>query len=86
MGRSRVDLGIVEMIARIVTRFRELERLYLQGTQSELELMLEKALIRLYAEILIHLAHAVGFFREKSIGELHFFYLLMFFWEIWRSR
>ena len=57
------------MIARIVTRYRELERLYLQGTNSELELMLEKALIRLYAEILTHLARAVRFFREKSIGE-----------------
>ena len=55
-----------------------MERLYLQGTNSELELMLEKALIRLYAEILTHLARAVRFFREKSIGKLqplqsHFF-------------
>jgi HD superfamily phosphohydrolase len=59
----------VETIAWIVTRYREFERLYLQGTKSELELMLEEALTRLYAEILTHLARAVRFFGEKSMGE-----------------
>ena len=61
----------MEIIARIVTRYREFERLYLQETKSDLGSMLEKALIRLYAEILTHLALAVNFFGEKSIGELH---------------
>ena len=67
----------MENIARIITRYREFERLYLQGTKSDLESMLEQALIRLYAEILTHLACAVTFFREKSIGES---YLLIFCW------
>lgn len=61
----------MEIIARIVTRYREFERLYLQETKSDLELMLEKALIRLYAEILTHLASAVRYFGENSIGEFH---------------
>ena len=73
------------MIAQIVTRYRELERLYLQRTKSELELMLEKALIRLYAEILTYLARAVRPPSEKSIGEFHFLHL-MFSWEILRFR
>ena len=67
----------MENIARIITRYREFERLYLRGTKSELELMLKKALICLYAEILTLLARAVSFFREKSIGELRAFHLLM---------
>jgi hypothetical protein len=62
----------VETIARIVTRCREFERLYLQGMKLELELMLEEALTRLYAEILTNLARAVRFFGEKSMGEFQF--------------
>ena len=34
--------------------------------------MLEEALTHLYAEILTHLARAVRFFGEKSIGEFQF--------------
>ncbi|KAL8822882.1 MAG: hypothetical protein Q9191_006391 [Dirinaria sp. TL-2023a] len=60
----------LENIARIITRYREFERLYLQATKSELELMLQKALIRLYVEILTRLARGVSFFREKSIIRL----------------
>ena len=68
----------METIARIVTRYREFERLYLQGTNSDLESMLEEALTRLYGEILTHLAHAVRFFGEKSTGQsiLHPLYLV----------
>ncbi|KAL8790515.1 MAG: hypothetical protein Q9195_006346 [Heterodermia aff. obscurata] len=57
----------LEIIARIVTRYQKFERLYLQGTKSDLELLLEKSLVRLYVEILTHLARAVRFFGEKSI-------------------
>lgn len=66
----------METIARIVTRYREFERLYLQGMKLELELMLEEALTRLYAEILTHLARAVSFFGEKSMGEFQFLTLI----------
>ena len=59
----------MENIARIVARFGEFERVYQQGTRSGLELMIQEALTRLYAAILIHLAHAVKFFGEKSLGE-----------------
>lgn len=69
----------MEIIARIVTRHRESERLYLQGMKLELELMLEEALTRLYAEILTHLARAVNFFGEKSMGEFQFLILFISF-------
>ena len=59
----------METIARIITRYREFERLYLRGTQSEMEMMLKDALTRLYAEILTHLARAVSYYRERSMGE-----------------
>lgn len=39
--------------------------------------MLEEALTRLYAEILTHLARAVRFFGEKSMGEFQFLTLLI---------
>lgn len=60
----------------MVTRYREFERLYLQGMKLELELMLEEALTRLYAEILTHLARAVKFFVEKSMDEFEFLTLI----------
>ncbi|MCJ1463344.1 hypothetical protein MMC07_001951 [Pseudocyphellaria aurata] len=60
----------LETIARIVTRYREFERRYLLGTKSDLELMLEEGLTRLYAEILTHLARAVRLFRERSMARL----------------
>lgn len=68
----------METIARIVIRYREFERIYLQGMKLELDLMLEEALTRLYAEILTHLARAVRFFGEKSMGELQFLTLFIF--------
>lgn len=43
--------------------------------------MLEEALTRLYAEILTHLAQAVKFFREKSIGEFQFLTLFISSWD-----
>lgn len=39
--------------------------------------MLETALARLYAEILTHLARAVRFLGEKSLGEFQFLTLLI---------
>ena len=69
----------MEFLARIVTRHRAFERLYLQGTKSELTLMLEKALIRLYAEILSNLARAVRIVREQSIGKLQLLRFRMFY-------
>ena len=71
----------METIARIVTRYSEFERLYLQGTKSELEMMLQEALTRLYAKILIHLARAVRFFGEKSMSEFQLSNVLMFSWK-----
>ncbi|KZL66376.1 ankyrin repeat domain-containing protein [Colletotrichum tofieldiae] len=43
---------------RILVRYRLFEGLYLRGSQSEIELKLEDALTRLYAEILVHLSNA----------------------------
>ncbi|KAK7974466.1 hypothetical protein PG989_016314 [Apiospora arundinis] len=54
-------LSDLEIIAQIITRYREFEGLYLQGNKSEVELMMENTLTRLYAEILTHLGRALGY-------------------------
>ena len=43
----------------------------------ELDFILEQALARLYAGILAHLAGAVRFLGEKSMGEFQFLILLV---------
>ncbi|KAK1962711.1 hypothetical protein LY78DRAFT_695316 [Colletotrichum sublineola] len=56
----------LEYIARVMVRYRAFEGLYLRGSKSEIELSLEDALTRLYAEILTHLSNAIRFFEETT--------------------
>ncbi|KAK2039321.1 hypothetical protein LZ31DRAFT_598926 [Colletotrichum somersetense] len=51
----------LEYIARMMVRYRVSEDLYLRGSNSEIELSLEDALNRLYAEILTRLSRAIEF-------------------------
>ncbi|KAK2026562.1 hypothetical protein LX32DRAFT_684499 [Colletotrichum zoysiae] len=57
----------LEYIARMMVRYRVFENLYLRGLNSEIELSLEDALTRLYAEILTHLSKAIEFLCEKTL-------------------
>lgn len=59
---------IVEYIARMMVRYRAFEKLYLSGSQSEIEKKLVDALTCLYAEILTHLSISVKFFQEKTLS------------------
>lgn len=49
---------------------REFERQHLRGTKSDIEVLLEEALTRLYAEVLTHLAHMIRTFKKKDIGQI----------------
>lgn len=49
---------------------REFERQHLRGTKSDIEVLLEGALTRLYAEVLTHLSHMIRTFKEKVIGQI----------------
>ncbi|KAK6839301.1 hypothetical protein PG987_005167 [Apiospora arundinis] len=55
----------LETIAHIIYRYREFEGLYLKGSKSDIESMLEDTLIRLYGEILTYLARAVRMVQES---------------------
>ncbi|KXH68775.1 hypothetical protein CSAL01_08533 [Colletotrichum salicis] len=57
----------LENIARMLVRYRIFEKTYLAGPQSETQLAMMEALVRLYAEMLAFLSTAVDFYREKSI-------------------
>lgn len=53
-----------------MVRYRAFEKLYLSGSQSEIEKRLVDALTCLYAEILTHLSMAVKFFQETTLSML----------------
>lgn len=53
----------------MMVRYRAFEKLYLSGSQSEIEKRLVDALTCLYAEILTHLSIAVRFFEERTLGK-----------------
>lgn len=59
---------IVEDTARMLVRYRIFENTYLAGPQSETQLTMKEALVRLYAEMLTFLGTALNFYRERSIG------------------
>lgn len=54
----------------MMVRYRAFEKLYLSGSQSEIEKRLVDALTCLYAEILTHLSMAVKFFQETTLSML----------------
>lgn len=59
----------------MMVRYRAFEKLYLSGSQSEIEKRLVDALTCLYAEILTHLSMAIKFFQEKTLSMLCSFLL-----------
>lgn len=59
----------------MMVRYREFEKLYLSGSQSEIEKRLVDALTCLYAEILTHLSIAVKFFQETTLSKSCYFLL-----------
>lgn len=72
---TNLTLETVEYIARMMVRYQAFEKLYLSGSQSEIEKRLVDALTCLYAEILTHLSMAIKFFQEKTISMLCYFLL-----------
>lgn len=59
----------VEVISRLITTSRYLERQYLKGTKSDDESPLKEALIRLCADILAYLARMVMILEQKGTGK-----------------
>ena len=62
-----------ESIARMIARYRIFEMLYLKH-QSLARENLEKALIKLYASILLYLARAKRYFQERTASTLSILY------------
>lgn len=60
----------IELVSRLITQYATVETLYLKGS-SEIETQLTKALVRLYASILVFLARAKKFFSRRTAGK-HF--------------
>lgn len=60
----------IELVSRLITQYATVETLYLKGS-SEIETLLSKALVRLYASILVFLARAKKFFSRRTAGK-HF--------------
>ena len=60
----------IELVSRLITQYATVETLYLKGS-SEIETQLTKALVRLYASILVFLATAKKFFSRGTAGK-HF--------------
>ncbi|KAF4899121.1 Ankyrin-1 [Colletotrichum fructicola] len=58
----------LEDIARKLARYRMTEKLHVRRIQSEIDTEVERALVRLYAEILTHLSYAVRFYSERTIA------------------
>lgn len=57
----------IEVIARLITRYKEFELLYRPGNSSALS-TLDDALTSLYAEVLTYLARTIDIFSEKTMG------------------
>ncbi|ORY17144.1 hypothetical protein BCR34DRAFT_597226 [Clohesyomyces aquaticus] len=55
----------LESMARLITTYREFERLHLNGS-STIQRQLEEALIRLYTSILTALGYAVSYYKEPT--------------------
>lgn len=68
----------VEVISRLATWSRDFERQYLQRTNSEIQSILDEALVRLYANILAYLARMVEIFKKKEIGKADGLILIIF--------
>jgi hypothetical protein len=66
----------VEIIARLITRYREFERQYLERKKSALQSTLEEALTSLYVEILTYLAWTVSYFKDNSLSMFYFPFVL----------
>lgn len=58
----------IELVSRLITQYATVETLYLKGS-SEIETQLSKALVRLYASILVFLARAKKFFSRRIAGK-----------------
>ena len=63
-------VGGIELVSRLITQYATVEMLYLKGS-GKIETQLTKALVRLYASILIFLARAKKFFSRRTAGK-HF--------------
>lgn len=61
----------VESIARMLAQYRIFEDVYLPGEHSEVEVRLEDALVRLYAEILQQLGRIIKFFSESTTSKFN---------------
>ncbi|KAG5751994.1 hypothetical protein H9Q70_005388 [Fusarium xylarioides] len=59
----------LEVISRIVARYKEFENLHL-GRDQPAEAALETALTVLYTEVLTYLAQTIGFFSQSTAGML----------------
>lgn len=55
----------LEAIARIITRYKEFENLYL-AKNSALQSSIESALVVLYAKVLLHMAYIIEYFSDSS--------------------
>lgn len=53
----------------MMVRYRAFEKMYLKGSQSEVEKSLIDALTCFYAEILAHLSTAIKFFEERTLSK-----------------
>lgn len=58
----------LEIISRLITRYKEFELLYL-SRKSSIQPVLQEVLTSLYAEVLIYLARTVDFFSEKTFSK-----------------
>lgn len=54
-------------IARLITRYAEIERLYI-GTTTQISTDLEQLIIKLYTNILEYELHAYKYFERNTLG------------------
>ncbi|KAK3381588.1 hypothetical protein B0H63DRAFT_524293 [Podospora didyma] len=60
-----VMVNDLEVVKRLITRYREFEQLHL-GRESLVKQSMEEALIRLYSEVLTFLGQLIKFFRDST--------------------